>query len=170
MTLEPFIEAPSRKLFDLRAFDDYVGAGIEIINAQLGTGGLEPISRTAGRLLFEQGVVGSVDDGIVVFHERITRDKPSLRRFFRRVDTKAGRLARRKPLSPAQRAVVQALRAGEVKRLDGKLAGLTPKAAREVNRLKRVRQAKINERRKKLQSTALARMQGIGGKRGKPRR
>ena len=88
--LEPFSEPPSRKLFDLRAFDDLVGAGIELIQAQFGAAGLEPISRTAGRLLLEQGAVRSVDDGIVVFHERITRDKPSLRRLFRRIDTKAG--------------------------------------------------------------------------------
>ncbi len=168
--LEPFSEPPSRKLFDLRAFDDLVGAGIELIQAQFGAAGLEPISRTAGRLLLEQGAVRSVDDGIVVFHERITRDKPSLRRLFRRIDTKAGRRGRRKPLSPAQRAVHLALRAGQVKRVNGKIAGLTPKARREVNRLKRVRQESINKRLKKQQSTALARMQGIGGKRGKPRR
>lgn len=168
--LERFTEPPSTKLFDLRAFDDIVNAGIEIVKAQLGTGGLEPISRTAGRLLVEQGVVGSVDQGIVVFHERISRDKPGLRRLFRRLDTKAGRIKKRKPLSPAQRAVHQAMRAGEVRRVDGKITGLSPKAKTLLRQIKQKEQARRNVTRKKKQSTALAKLQGIGGKKGKPRR
>ena len=168
--LERFTEPPSGKLFDLRALDDLVQAGIDIVKAQLGKDGLEPISSTAGRLLVDQGVVRSVDDGIVVFHERISRDKPGLRRLFRRLDTAAGRLPRPKPRTRAQRAVVAAMRAGEVQRKNGKITGLSPKARTELARIKREDTEARNEKRKRLQSTALAKLQGIGGKRGKPRK
>jgi len=64
--------------------------------------GLESISRRAGTTYFEAGIVDSVDDGILLFHAQITRDKPGLRRTLRRIDRLQGRLPR-KPRTRLQR-------------------------------------------------------------------
>lgn len=148
---------------DSRAADvaNFVVAGAEILLGQLGIGGLEPISTSAGRLLFEQGVVGSVDDGIVLFHERITVNKPSLRTTLRKLDRRAGRLPKLKPRSPAQRAVIEAMRAGEVRRTAGKLTGFTPKARRAIAAAKRRRVLATQAARDKRQKTAAAKLQGL---------
>jgi len=73
---------------------ELVFAGLEIVQGQLGVGGLEPISTTAGKLLQERGVVGTVDQGIVLFHERMAKGRPHLGRILRLADRRAGRLPR----------------------------------------------------------------------------
>jgi len=74
--------------------EQLVGAGLEIVAGQLGIAGIEPISRSAGRLLLEQGVVGSVDEGVVLFHEALAKGRPNLGRTLRKVDRQQGRLPR----------------------------------------------------------------------------
>lgn len=77
-----------------------VQAGTELIRAEAGgllptAIGLESISRTAGEAYRDAGVVGSVDEGIVLFHQQVTADKPGLRRILRKIDERAGRRKRR---------------------------------------------------------------------------
>jgi len=157
---QTFGERVGKALLD---FGNLVVAGGEIIAGQLGTDGLDPISTDAGRLLFEAGVVASVDDGIVLFHERITRNKPSLRRVLRAVDRKAGRLKKVKR-SPAQRAMDQALRAGEVTRNElGRITGLTTRGRAAVKRAKRLATVKSDAKKRARQKTALSKLKGIGG-------
>lgn len=145
----------------LEGFSSLVLAGAEIISGQLGIGGLEPISTEAGRLLLDVGVVASLDDGILLFHERIGRNKPGLRSTLRKVDERAGR--RKKPRrSPAQKAMDNALRAGEVKRVKGKITGLTAKGKKAVRAAKRATVLRAQKARKKRQVTARAKLSGIG--------
>ncbi|KKL82630.1 hypothetical protein LCGC14_1982830 [marine sediment metagenome] len=118
-------------------FNDFVAAAVELIRGQFFTSvDLEPISRSAARLLVETGVVGTEAQGQVLFHETITRDKPALRRILRDVDRRAGRVPKRKPLTAGQRAVIVSLRAGEVKRKNGKIAAFTPRAMRAIRAAK----------------------------------
>ena len=62
-----------------------------------------------------------------------------------------------------------ALRAGEVKRVDGKIVGLSNKGKAAVRAAKfksaKARQERIDKR----QRTALAKLQGIGGRKAKRR-
>lgn len=73
---------------------DLVPAGLEILAGQLGVGGIENISTTAGRLLLDEGVVGTLDQGIVLFHEALAKGRPNLGRILRQLDRRAGRLPR----------------------------------------------------------------------------
>jgi len=93
---------------------DLALAAQELIRAEAGglgpkALGLESISRTAGRQYFDCGVVPSIDQGIVLFHQQVTRDKPGLRRVLRRIDEQAGRV-RRVRRSQLQRLNDQVLR------------------------------------------------------------
>jgi len=149
----------------LAAFGDLANAAGDIFRGQVFQDGLEPISNEAGRLLFDAGLVRSVDDGIVVFHERIGRNKPALRRVLAAADRASGRLSKTSRSQP-QRAYAQAVKAGLVVRdkKTGRIVRLTPAGKREVRRVTRkavlARQAKTNKR----QKTALAKLKGIGGK------
>lgn len=144
-------------------FTDFVLAGIEIARAQfLGplkvrAIQLEPISNQAGRLLFETGRAPSVDAGIVMFHEDVTRDKPSLRRILRRIDEKAGRRPRAK-VSKAQRAVRDSFRAGEVVRQNGRVVRLTPRAQARVRKARIATLRATAARRKKREMAVLRRI------------
>jgi len=135
----------------LRDFATLVQAASELVrgNVPLATqfgGRLEGISFEAGRLLVETGVVNDLDEGIVIFHERITRDKPGLRKVLRDSDRRAGRLKRVRR-SKAQRAMALAVKSGQVKRdKNGKFKGLTPAATRQ---LKRIKSREASARRKK---------------------
>jgi len=120
-------------------------------------GRLEGISFEAGRLLVETGVVETLDDGIVMFHERITRDKPGLRRILRTSDRRAGRLARVKA-SKAQKATRTALKAGMVVRRKGKIVRFTPAAKRAIRKAKRADTLKQQKALAKRQRTARARL------------
>ncbi len=155
----------------LAAFNDFVVAGFEIVNAQLGGRAsarfpvvTPSISQQAGQLLAELGVVDSVDAGIVIFHERIGRDKPALRRTLARLDRRAGRLPKT-TRSPAQRAMAQAVRAGLVVRnkKTGRITKLNDKGRKEVSRVKKLEDKKRRDRVKRLQGTALKKLRGIGG-------
>lgn len=151
--------------FNVRsALDDMAAlanAASEIVRGQLGIGGLIPISTEAGQLLFSAGVVASVDDGVVLFHERIGRDKPGLRRFLRIADIQAGRIKKTRRTA-GQRAMDLALKAGEVRRVKGKIKGLTAKGKRAVNAAKRKETLRKQAILKKRQLTARAKLAGLG--------
>jgi len=151
------------------SFSDLVLAGVELVAGQLGIAGVESISTQAGRLLFEQGVVASTDDGIVLYHESISKGKPSLARLFRSLDRRAGRLPKVTQRG-AQRAVTLAMRAGEVKRQNGKIVGFTNKAKAAINAARRAKTLREQEIRDRKQKTALAKLQGIGGTKGRQAR
>lgn len=110
------------------------------------TGGrLEGISFTAGQLLVDAGGAADLDEGIVIFHEAISRDKPSLRRILRKSDENAGRIKRVKS-TRAQRATRLAVKAGMVKRNKaGQIMGLTPAAQRLVKRTQSRTRAAANK-------------------------
>lgn len=88
----------------LSEFRGLVQAADELLSAQLplarplttrgrrGQPPLEGMSKTAGRLLLDAGAVDSLDEGILVFHREVARDKPGLRRIFNKSDRRAGRL------------------------------------------------------------------------------
>jgi len=153
---------------NLEDFGALVGAAIELFRGQ--TPALVPtalrlegISHDAGRLLFDAGVVTSVDEGIVVFHERITRDKPSLRKLLLASDRRVGRLARVKT-SRAQRAARLALKAGLVTRSkNGQIKAFSRQAKLLIKRAKRKEQIAREKKKRARQKTALAKLKGIGG-------
>lgn len=107
-----------------------VQAAIEIAQSQLGVAGLEPISRTTGQLLVDQGVVGSVDEGIVLFHDAIGKQRPGLRKVLRKVDERAGRIKPRR--LNAQAELVKKRLVPRSK--NGKIAKLTPRTRRILSR------------------------------------
>lgn len=138
--------------------------GIELVRAQflgpLDTRllGLEPISQQAGRLLFETGGAPSVDAGIVMFHQAITTDKPSLRRVLRRADERAGRVPRRKR-SKAQRLVADAVKAGAVTRTKtGQIKSIKPSFRRRIRAAQREQRKVAIAKRKRRESAVLRRL------------
>lgn len=143
---------------------DILAAGAELFQGQFGLNGLESISTEAGRGLRDAGVVTTVDEGIVLFHEHIGRNKPSLRRVLFRLDRRAGRLPKAKR-SPTQKAMAQAVKAGLVVRdkKTGKILRLSPRGRREVDRVKRKEDRKRRDRVIRQQATALKKLKGIGG-------
>lgn len=126
----------------LTDFKDMVLLAQELIRAQ--SGGrlpkgvrLEGISSTAADLLVESGAVNTRSEGIVLFHNRISEDKPSLRKILRKSDRKSGHLANIKR-TKAQKAVTTAVKAGMVTRTkDGKIKGLKPAARRKIRSIQR---------------------------------
>lgn len=147
----------------LRDFATLVQAASELVrgNVPFATrfgGRLEGISFEAGRLLVETGVVSDLDEGIVVFHERITRDKPGLRRVLRKSDRLSGRLARVKS-SRAQKATRMALKAGLVtRRKDGKIKSFNKVAKAAIRKAKRSDVLRQQKALAKRQRTARARL------------
>lgn len=126
---------------NLASFKELVLVGQELIRGQTPgltaiTGGrLEGISFTAGQLLVDAGGASDLDEGIVIFHDAISRDKPSLRKILRKSDEKAGRIERVKA-TKAQRATRLAVQAGMVKRNKlGQITGLTLAAQQKIKRL-----------------------------------
>lgn len=124
-------------------FKELVLVGIELLRAQVPQvtfpgGALEGLSTSAGRLLKEGGVVASEDAGILLFHQEISKDKPSLRKMLRESDERAGRVERvKRKSSKAQKATRLAVKAGEVRRNKlGQITGLTPAAQRVIKRVK----------------------------------
>jgi len=162
----------------LKAFGDLVVAGAEIIAGQISRTSERQtfrgrdtrdvsISREAGELLFDLGVVGSIDAGILVFHERIGRDKPALRRTLARIDRAAGRLPKVKR-TKAQKAYTEAIKGGLVVRSKetGRILRLTPKGKQAVRKAS-FNEAKRKQRlRQQRQRSALAKLQGFA-QRGK---
>ena len=165
--VERFVGDPVERRSLLMRFTDFADVAIELIKAQLAFGlpqsvRLEPISTAAGRLLFEAGVVATLDEGVVVFHERISRDKPALRRELRASDRRAGRLKKVRT-TRAQRAARQALKAGLVTRQkNGRIKAFTPQARALIKKAKRKEQAARDKKKRALQATALAKLKGIG--------
>jgi len=147
----------------LRDFATLVQAASELVRGNVPQatrfgGRLEGISFEAGRLLVETGVVNDLDEGIVVFHERITRDKPGLRRILRTSDRRAGRLARVRS-SRAQKATRMALKAGLVtRRKDGKIRSFNKTAKAAIRKAKRVDVLRQQKSLAKRQKTARARL------------
>jgi len=151
----------------LSGFKELVLVGQELVRGQTPavtsrTGGrLEGISFTAGQLLVDAGGADDLDQGIVIFHEAISKDKPSLRKLLRQSDERAGRLKRVRS-TKAQKAVRLAVKAGMVLRdKSGKLTGLTPAAQRLVNRTRSREAAARNKARVLKQKNALSRLKGI---------
>lgn len=152
----------------LTGFDDVVKAGLELVRAQLTRGipqsqRLEPLSTAAAKLLVEAGVVATFDEGVVVFHERISRDKPALRRVLRASDVRAGRLPRLRA-TRAQRVTRLALKAGLVNRgKDGRIKSFDKRAKAAIKKAKRAQQVARDKKKRDRQGTALAKLKGIGG-------
>jgi len=145
-------------------FTDLVIAGSEIVRAQflgpLGRrlSGIESISMQAGRLLFERDAAPSIDAGIVIFHQAITTDKPSLRKILRRADERAGRRPRRKR-SEAQRLVADAVKAGQVTRTKtGQLKSIKPSFRKKITAAKKQARKIVLEKRKKRERAVLRRL------------
>jgi len=143
---------------------ELVLAGTELIRAQfLGPldrrlGGLTRISDQAGRLLFETGGAPSVDAGIVIFHQAISADKPSLRRVLRRADERAGRRPRRKR-SKAQRLVADAVKAGAVTRTKtGQLKTIKPSFKKKIRAAQKDAMKATIAKRKKREAAVLKRL------------
>lgn len=117
-----------------------VAAARELLRAQLPQsrailgGKLDTISRVGGQLAVDAGKAATLDDGIVLFHEEISRDKPSLRSIFRKSDRRAGRRPPEK-ISAPQKVARLAVKAGMVQRNKlGQILGLTPAGRRLVKR------------------------------------
>ena len=125
----------------------------------------ERASRDAGTMLFEAGAVESVDAGIVLFHEKVARDNPSLRKLFRQEDMRRGRLTVARP-SPAQRAVREVLRGALVSRDDkGRIKAFPKKALAAINRAKAIDLAIQREREGKRREAARKRLIALGQRR-----
>jgi len=151
--LPPGVVDVGKALFQ---FGELAFAAREIADAQIAVPRgrrLESISRSAGVLLFQAGVVPSVDDGIVLFHERVGRDKPALRKLLRDLDVREGRI-RRPKMTAGQRIVVEAVKAGAVTRdKAGRIKKLGPAALRALreNRKREVRE-EAAKRQKRLKA------------------
>jgi len=151
----------------LAAFNDFVVAGAEILAGQIGgqreIRGDKAISRQAGELLVELGVANSVDEGILIFHERIGRANPSLRRTLARLDRAMGRVPKVKR-STAQRAYTEAVKGGLVvrDRETRRIKRLTPQGKALLNKAKRGDRQRLEAKRKKRQGTAVKKLRGFG--------
>jgi len=115
--------------------------------------GLTPISEQAGRLLYDRGGAPSISAGVVMFHEAITTDKPSLRKILRRADEAAGRRPRRKR-SVAQKLVAMTVKAGGFTRTKtGQLKTMKPGFRRRLKvEQKRAARLKLAARKKREKS------------------
>jgi len=140
-------------------YNDLLVAGSELVRAQfLGPlykrlPGLTPISEQAGRLLYDRGGAPSISAGVVMFHEAITTDKPSLRKILRRADEAAGRRPRRKR-SVAQKLVAMTVKAGGFTRTKtGQLKTMKPGFRRRLKvEQKRAARLKLAARKKREKS------------------
>ncbi len=148
-------------------FAEHVQAASELLRGQVPQtrailgGKLDTISDVGGRLAVESGRAATLDDGIVVFHEAITKDKPALRKIFKRIDEKAGRRPKTKR-SNGQKIVALAVQSGDVKRnKNGTFKGLSPAARRALKRERSRAAAKRNQRRISKQATARAKLKGF---------
>lgn len=84
---------------------------------------LVPIANAAALLAVAEGRAIDIADGIVLFHEEISRGRPSLRQRLRRLDEIEGRLAK-KSRTKAQTIVTMGVKAGRFKRRqDGAFIG-----------------------------------------------
>lgn len=134
---------------------DYAGAALEIFRSNFWPlpdrmGKIESISEGAGQLLYQGGLVPSVQDGVVMFHQQLARSKPSLGRILRRGDELSGRIPKRKT-SRAQRIVRTAVKGGLVRRdKSGRIKGLDPAVKSKIRAVqlaeKRKREARLKER------------------------
>lgn len=121
-------------------------------------------ARDAGTLLFEARAVDSVDAGIVLFHERLARDNPSLLKIFRRRDMRAGRLTVARP-SPAQMATREILRGALVSRDDkGRITAFKPEAKAALRKVKAKQAAIDRERVGKQRERARKALRRLGAK------
>jgi len=111
-----------------RRFDETVQFTREFLDrVRVKPTSVERASHEAADLLVRAGVVDSLDEGIVIFHERISRGRPGLRRILRRLDMREGRLTVARP-SPAQQATREVLKAAMVTRgPDGRIKSFTRK-------------------------------------------
>lgn len=147
-------------------FEEVVRAGIELGRAQLpfitpADQRLEGISFEAARLLLESGAVSTIDEGVVIFHDRISRDKPALRAILRKSDRRAGRLKRVKT-TLAQRATRLAVKSGMVIRgTDGKFKRLSPTGRALVQRAKKREAAARRKKTIAKQKRTAARLRGL---------
>lgn len=150
-----------------RDFIQAVQATRELLRAQLPQsrqilgGKLDTISNAGGQLAVDAGLAATLDDGIVLFHRKITEDKPSLRAIFNKSDRRAGRLQPPK-VSTGQKILRLAVRGGLMKRTkEGKFVRLTPAATRLLKRERSRAAAKRNQATIKRQATARERLKGF---------
>lgn len=155
---------PARAAADLSTA---VLAARELIRAQLPVARrlvgdkLEGISAVGGRLAVQAGLAATMDDGIVLFHEQITTDKPSLRRILRKNDERAGRRPRARR-SAGQKIVALAVKGGLVKRnKNGTFKRLAPAATRLLKRERSRKAAARNKERIRKQSSAREKLKGF---------
>jgi len=148
-------------------FATAVQAARELLRAQLPParailgGKLDTISNVGGQLAVDAGKAATLDDGIVLFHEAISRDKPALRKIFRKSDRRAGRRTADK-VSRGQRIVRLSVAAGEVRRNKaGKFIGLKPGARAMLKRERGRAAAARNAARIRKQATARAKLKGF---------
>lgn len=148
----------------MRGLADLDDAALEIAKSQLPVSSLDSISTEAGRLLLEAGAVSTLDEGIVVFHQRLARKRPALGRILRRADVREGRIRRRRR-SPRQRAYSGIVRAGLVTRESktGRIKGVGVRG-RKILKKARIKAEKASKAKiLKKQRTALKKLKGIGG-------
>lgn len=123
----------------IRNLEEFVQAGLLIAGGQLGVKGLEGLSVSAGTLLRDGGVVRTVPEGIVLYHERLAERNKPLGRILRRSDRRAGNLPKRR-VTPAQALVREAVRSGGVTRDEkGRITGVTPRVKRILRASKEAR-------------------------------
>lgn len=150
-----------------QGFATAVQAARELLRAQLPParailgGKLDTISAVGGQLAVDAGKAATLDDGIVLFHEEISRDKPALRRIFRTSDRRAGRRPPDK-ISRGQRIMRLAVASGDVKRNKaGKFTGLKPAATRALKRERSRLASARNAAKIRRQATARAKLKGF---------
>lgn len=149
-----------------------VGAAVDLLRSQTIVRKVAPLrglSKDAGQILLDAGAVDTLDEGILVFHEEIAKTKPSVGKLLRDSDRRTGRLARIQR-SRGQRAVTEAIRAGEFKRVNGRLSGLTPKGKRLVAEARKNGMRAELERKEKARKAASDRLKKLGAKQKRQRK
>lgn len=117
----------------------------------------QSISRDAGQLLLEAGAVDSLDEGIVRFHQRIGIGRPSLRKLLKELDVRRGRGRFYRPRSEAQKVMDRALKAGEVRRVKGRVKGYAPAVKKRLKEIKARTQAREKQQRQTLRRLGVRR-------------
>jgi len=117
-------------------------------------GKLRTLSDIAGTSYVNKGLAPDVDTGIVMYHQEIGKVAKGLGKVLYKNDVAAGRI--KKPrVTPQQRLVRDAVKAGEVKRSKtGKILSYTPAVKRTLSVMKKkaakVDAAKVKERQYRL--------------------
>lgn len=165
---DPFARTAERIAKALRDVTDLAQTVGELFRSQTAVRKIAPlrgISKDAAQILVDAGVVDTLDEGILIFHEEIAKTKPALGRILARSDRRAGRAARIRA-TRAQRAVRTAVRAGEVKRdKNGRITGLTATGKRAVAAVQKETARSKTVVIKRREKAALDRLKQMGRRR-----